>query len=234
MDDVRSRYGTRRKFGVAVPLAVIGLCLSCFPAKFAEGHNADAKGGTRGITIPNIAHGQAGIMAEYRDAVLALAGKQVSPDAKLRTLLNFTNLQFTYCLWGLVPGSLSNEESAFNSCSHAYLAATRELLLHLQIVADDHQAAERLAETINMKMLLSGTALQLCRNSLGNFSTAEIIYPVWADIRVNPILAVLVLSLMAAAMGMGLMRPVADASGHAALNRDNRDGIKRDEAGPPD
>ena len=47
-------------------------------------------------------------------------------------LEDYLSLQSFACLWGLVPGSVTDEASPFNECSHAYLAAARALLLHLR------------------------------------------------------------------------------------------------------
>ena len=48
-------------------------------------------------------------ISEYRSAILDLAARQINPDAVSKRLLNFANVQYTYCLWGLMPGSLSDE-----------------------------------------------------------------------------------------------------------------------------
>lgn len=66
-------------------------------------------------------------MANYQNEILRLADRQLQPDLKARTLQNFINLQFTYCLWGVVPCSIIFDDSPFNECSHASLAATKAL-----------------------------------------------------------------------------------------------------------
>ncbi len=67
------------------------------------------------------------VISGYRGAILDLAQRQTQTDPTFRRLYNHGNLQYTYCLWGLMPGSLMDEESPFNECSHAYLATTKAL-----------------------------------------------------------------------------------------------------------
>ena len=38
-------------------------------------------------------------------------------------LEDYLSLQSFACLWGMVPGSITDEDSPFNECAHAYLAA---------------------------------------------------------------------------------------------------------------
>jgi hypothetical protein len=53
-----------------------------------------------------------------RAAILDLAGRQFRTDRDFQRLSSFVSLQFFYCLWGAVPGSLEDEESPFNECAH--------------------------------------------------------------------------------------------------------------------
>jgi hypothetical protein len=149
-------------------------------SSFAYAHHQRTTQNTSGIPIPNITHGQARTLTDYRSAILELAGRQINADADAQRLMNFANVQYTYCLWGLVPGSLSDESNPFNECTHAYLAAARALLMHLQDVADDRAEVQELAAKINIAMMRDRSSLQLCRNSFDPFNTAEVIYPDWS------------------------------------------------------
>lgn len=74
----------------------------------AAAHNAAASTGAQmhGIEIPAIDHGEMALLAPYRAAIISLAERQTETDETLRRLLNYAKLQFTYCLWGLVPGAV--------------------------------------------------------------------------------------------------------------------------------
>ena len=74
--------------------------------------------------------------------------------------------------------------SPFNECTHAYLAATKALLMHLRDVADDRAVAQDLAAKINIAMMRDRSSLQLCRNSFDPFNTAQVIYPDWSTMHV--------------------------------------------------
>jgi len=174
-------------------IAVFIIGFSCLMADVAEAHHQRKHLDTSGMIIPNLAHGQLRIMARYRAAILALADKQVSPGFAARTLQNYVNLQYAYCLWGLVPGSITNEDSPFNECSHAYLAASRALLDELSKVPTLRQDADALAEKINIEMLSDSSALQICSNSLQPFNTAQIMMPEWHNVPFNPIRLLLIL-----------------------------------------
>ena len=134
------------------------------------------------IVIPNLSHGQMKVIADNRAAILALAAQQMPTDPILRRLEGFINLQYFDCLWGLIPGSVDDENSPFNECSHAYLAATRALLLHLQAMPGDRARVRELVAKIELEMLANDASLILCRYSDEPFNTAERIEPRWSDI----------------------------------------------------
>jgi hypothetical protein len=97
------------------------------------------------------------------------------------------NLQSFACLWGLVPGSISDEASPFNECAHAYLAGARALFLHLrQMPGGDRPAMQALGTRIELEMLEHGASLVMCRYSDQPFSTGEILPPHWRDIPFHP------------------------------------------------
>lgn len=162
------------------------------------------KGGENqsGILIPNLTHGQLHIVSQYRSDILALADRQSQPGLETRTLQNFVNLQFSYCLWGLVPDSISNEESPFNECSHAYLAATKALLDRLRLSGGARQTANVLAQKIEMAMLEDATASAICGNGIEPFSTAEVIMPEWRGVTFNPLGILLGAFIMLPAAGV--------------------------------
>jgi hypothetical protein len=154
----------------------------------AAAHSRSKIGGnTSGIPIANLSHGQLEVMSRYRAEILDLAGRQPRPDLETRTLTNYVNLQRVYCLWGLVPGSLAEEDNPFNECSHSYLAGSKALLDHLRQTPGVANAARALHEKINTEMLLNASALQMCRNGVAPFNTAEIIMPEWRGVPFNPI-----------------------------------------------
>ncbi|AMY67312.1 hypothetical protein [Frigidibacter mobilis] len=149
----------------------------------AAGAHVSQRGGgpVAGVPIPEITHGQMPIVAGHVREILGLAGRQFQPDPDFRRVLNYARIQRSYCLWGLVPGSISDEASPFNACSHAYLAASRDLLLRMVAEGRDSRAAD-LALRIDHEMMLSSTALDLCSYSASPYDTATTVRPVWSDV----------------------------------------------------
>jgi hypothetical protein len=156
-----------------------------------------------GISIPDLSHGQLAVIAANRAAILDLAARQTPTDRVMRRLETFINLQFSACAWGLVPGSLSDEDSPFNECTHAYLAATQALLLHLREMPGDRGPVRRLAAAIELEMLEKQASLVLCRYSGESFSTAEIVRPNWGEVIFHPARLLGFLSLALTAAGGG-------------------------------
>ena len=72
------------------------------------------------------------VIAANLPAIRDLAERQDPTDLTMRRLQDFVNLQEFACLWGMVPGSLTDEASPFNECAHSYLAGARALLMHLR------------------------------------------------------------------------------------------------------
>jgi hypothetical protein len=162
-----------------------------------------------GISIPNLTHGQLHVLAQYKSAVGALADRQSRPSLEVRTLHNYVNLQFAYCLWGLVPNSISNEDSPFNACSHAYLAASKALLDRLRQSEEAGTRAHALAQEIEFAMVQNATASEICANGIEPFNTAQIIMPEWRGISFNPLgllLGVFVFAAAAGTVAVGMMR----------------------------
>jgi hypothetical protein len=176
------RKGSRNILNFRVWITFAALLLTPVPAwahRQATAHEAPPGA----ISIPNIAHGQMAIIAAHKAAILDLAERQLPTDPTMRRLESFINLQFFTCMWGMIPGSLSDENSPFNECTHAYVAATQALLSHLQeMTGGDRTAVRALATTIGQEMLHDGASLVICRYSDEPFSTAEMISPHWSRI----------------------------------------------------
>jgi hypothetical protein len=168
-------------------------------------------GSTAGIPIPSLVHGQMTVMAENQSAILDLADQQPFQDETFLRLRNFIAIQSFRCLWGLVPGSVDDEASPFNECSHAYLSATRALLLYMPGMRGDQIRVRALIDQIELQMAINNAALVLCRYSDEPFNTADVISPRWNAIPQHrpsllAALGVSVLSLGAAGAGLRLMR----------------------------
>lgn len=140
----------------------------------------------KGLAIPNVTHGQMLVIAANRPAILKLAAGQDPTDPTLRRLQGYVSLQTFACLWGLVPGAVEDESSPFNECSHAYLAGTKALLMHLLAMPGDRAPVRALADTIELEMMRNNASLDLCRYSDEPFDTADIVGPHWSEIPSHP------------------------------------------------
>jgi hypothetical protein len=95
-------------------------------------------------------------------AIRALASSRVGFDMTTWRLEDYLNLQSFACLWGVVPGSIADEDSPFNECAHAYLAAGRALLLQLRATPGvDQGAVEALIRKVQAEMLAHDASLML-------------------------------------------------------------------------
>ena len=201
---MRDEAVMRRMVGFC-PWIAFGLCLASSSPAWAHHREAPRDAATDGIAIPDLLHGQMAAIAASRAAILDLAARQTPTDRVMRRLETFINLQFSACLWGLVPGSLQDEDSPFNECAHAHLAATRALLLHLQGMPGDRAPARALLAAVELDMLKSQAPLAMCRYSGQAFNTAEVIHPAWKDIPFHPTSLASFLGLALAAIGCGWM-----------------------------
>lgn len=136
-----------------------------------------ASGQAVGIEIASISHSDMQLVAPYYSSILALAGRQTATDERFRRIFNFTKIQNTFCLWGLVPGGVSDEESAFNPCSHAYLAGAMALLEEMKGNAASTNEAQGIFRSIETDRKNS-PLLVLCESSAEKFHTAEILKPI--------------------------------------------------------
>lgn len=147
----------------------------------AEAHSGSSAPPPPGIQIPSLTHGQMAVIARYRGEIIGLAQRQTVTDPTFRRLYNHGNLQYTYCLWGLMPGSLGDEESPFNECSHAYLAAAKALLTYMATMPAAERQAKALISDIDADMVRSGASWILCQYSGEAFSTGAVVEPRWRD-----------------------------------------------------
>lgn len=183
------------------------LCLAMLAPALAHGQLPPG-GSKAGLPIPSVSHGQMKVLSDYRGAIMELAAAQEPVDDELLRLRSFVSLQHFYCLWGLVPGSLRDESSPFNECTHAYLAGARALLLHLQVMSGDRSAVRALSRRIDLEMLDNKASLMTCRFSDEPFNTADVVIPTWRDVAVYgpALLCVAILAFAAAGCGWLLGR----------------------------
>jgi hypothetical protein len=170
-------------------LAALAAVLAVLVTSPGEAHRVAASGGPPpdGIAIPSLTHGQMAVIADNLSAIQALAGAQIGSDMTTWRLRDYLSLQSFACFWGLVPGSITDEASPFNECSHAYLAAARALLLHLRATPRaDREAIDALISKIEAEMLVNGASLTLCRFSDEPFNTNEIVFPRWSEAPTHP------------------------------------------------
>ncbi|TPI09287.1 hypothetical protein FJW06_26950 [Mesorhizobium sp. B4-1-3] len=172
--------------------------LSVMLAASAQAHSGSSAPPPPGIQIPSLTHGQMAVIARYRGDILDLARRQTVTDPTFWRLYNHGNLQFTYCLWGLMPGSLGDEDSPFNECSHAYLATAKALLAHMATMSSAERDAKALISDIDADMVRSGASWILCQYSGEPFSTGAVIEPRWRNVFLHlPSLAVLLATIAA-------------------------------------
>jgi hypothetical protein len=167
--------------GRLIPLVILAILFAGLAAP-ASAHYRTSAGAAGGVVIPSLTHGQMQVIGANRSAILALADRQFATDETFQRLRNFVAMEFFSCLWGMVPGSITDEASPFNECSHAYLAATAALLDHMQGMRFAADEAMRLKDKIALEMAASGTASILCQYSGEPFNTAEIITPHWEQL----------------------------------------------------
>lgn len=170
---------TRRAFRIRLwVFAGVAALASVTPAE-AHHRGVAHEGPAIGVVIPAISHGEMQIIAKYRTRILDLAVGQPVTDPTLRRLAGFVSMQYFACFRGLVPGSVSDESSPFNECSHAYLAGTRALLAHMVEMSGDQSAAKALQERINAELASDPAFGALCSNSQEVFDSGIIVTPDW-------------------------------------------------------
>jgi hypothetical protein len=106
-------------------------------------------------------------------------------------------------LWGMMPGSVGDEESPFNECSHAYLAAAKAVLMQMRAMKGEKAPVDDLASEIDATLVRNNLSLVLCQFSSESFNTADLIRPRLADILLHAKSLLAILSALAA-IGGGL------------------------------
>lgn len=137
---------------------------------------------TSGIPIPSLSHGEMAIISQYRSRILLIAGQVNKTDSTFRTLLNFGAIQYSYCLWGIAPGAITDELSPFNECAHAYLSGAKALLFHMRDMPDVSAQANALISDIDADVVRTGAALIGCQFSGESFNTADFVRPHWENL----------------------------------------------------
>ena len=167
------------------------------------------------------------VIAHNLPAIRALARARTQFDLTTWRLEDYLNLQSFACLWGIVPGSITDEDSPFNECAHAYLAAGRALLLQLaHAPGADHKSLDALIGKIEVEMLADGASLNLCRYSDEPFNTNEVIWPRWGMIPfIRPTAMMATAALVA--IGVAAVGRVAKAKCGPAARRGQRVGTTK-------
>jgi hypothetical protein len=185
--------------------------LSGWPASVAA-HGGGSSGSQAGIPIPSLTHGEMAVIAPFYGRIISLAERTSDTDETFRRLMNFAQIQHAYCLWGLMPDSVSDEESPFNECSHAYLAAAKAVLLRMRVMKVEKVPVDDLVSDIDATLVRNNLALILCKFSGESFNTADLIRPKLAEIalHVKSLAAILSTGLLALAglwLGARALRP---------------------------
>ncbi|AHG46723.1 membrane protein [Rhizobium leguminosarum bv. trifolii CB782] len=199
------------------PLAAFAVAAFCVLAGNAFAHGSGAGGSRAGLDIPEISHGEMAVISDYRSRIIELASRAVDTNEPFRRVLNYAEIQYSYCLWGRVPGSVTDEESPFNECTHAYLAAAKAVLFSMREMPREAVAAGELISAVDADMVRRGLALVTCQFSGQAFNTADVVKPRWSGI---PFHAASMASLTAfasllvfAVFGLcRLLRPTAQSS----------------------
>jgi hypothetical protein len=183
----------------ALAALIAALCmLAASPP--SDAHRISTRSGPppAGVSIPSLTHGQMVVIRDNLPAIRALASARLGFDITTWRLEDYLNLQSFACLWGIAPGSIMDEDSPFNECAHAYLAAGRALLLQLaHEPSADHKSIDALIGKIEVEMLADGASMNLCRYSDEPFNTNEIIWPHWGMAPFHPPTAMIAVAAFA-------------------------------------
>ena len=181
-------------------LAALIAVLCMLGAAPSDAHRISTRSGPppAGVSIPSLTHGQMAVIRDNLPAIRALASARLGFDLTTWRLEDYLNLQSFACLWGIAPGSVTDEDSPFNECAHAYLAAGRALLLQLAHEPEaDHKSIDALIGKIEVEMLADGASMNLCRYSDEPFNTNEIIWPHWGMAPFHPPTAMMAVAAFA-------------------------------------
>ncbi|ANM05747.1 hypothetical protein AMC78_CH03693 [Rhizobium phaseoli] len=169
-------------------LAALALTASLFPllASNTSAHERGTGGTHAGLDVPAVSHGEMAVISDYRSGIIELASRAVDTNEPFRRVLNYAEIQYSYCVWGRMPGSVTDEESPFNECAHAYLAATKAVLLSMREMPREATAAGEIISAIDADMARRGLALITCQFSGEAFNTADIVKPNWSKVPLHP------------------------------------------------
>lgn len=167
-------------------LAALILLFLASATASAFAHRTDGPRNLTGIPITAITHGEMAVIDRHVSDIFALSGSVRNADKDFLTLARYAQLQYADCLWGLVPTSISDEESPFNECSHAYLAAAKEVLLKMREMPDVSREANEITSRISYYAALEGAAFVGCIYSGEGFNTADRVRPQWHDVPFHP------------------------------------------------
>jgi hypothetical protein len=160
--------------------------LLLLPAAELSAHRRSAPGNATGIAIAGLSHGEMAVLAPYRGQILDLAKQVKATNPVFRTLLNYSAIEYSYCFWGLAPGTINDEASPFNECAHAYLSATKAVLLQMRDMPEVSERASVLVSDIDAEMVRKGAAFIGCQYSGETFNTAEFLGPHWENLPQHP------------------------------------------------
>lgn len=183
--------------------AVTTAAFFCVVAGSALAHSPSGGGNHAGLDIPEISHGEMAVISGYRSGIIDLASRAVDTNEPFRRVLNYAEIQYSYCLWGRMPGSVTDEESPFNECAHAYLAATKAVLLSMREMPQEAVAAGEIISAVDADMARRGLALVTCQFSGEAFNTAYVVKPHWGKVPLHPA-SMASLTGLAALFGLGL------------------------------
>ncbi len=136
-------------------------------------HDLPPPDNTSGYDISAIDHASMQAIAPFRSRIINLARSVSSPSPHLAALLLHNQQQAANCLWEILPGSLSDEESPLNSCAHADMAGVKAILDELLEIEGTRASASILRSDIDYQMVLSGTSFVKCAYSATPFNSAS-------------------------------------------------------------
>ncbi|PDT01285.1 hypothetical protein CO666_26660 [Rhizobium chutanense] len=194
----------RERTGLFLPTTFAVIACLFMIAGNCFAHSRSAGGNPTGLDIPEISHGEMAVISDYRRGIIDLASRAVDTNEPFRRILNYAEIQYSYCLWGRVPGSVTDEESPFNECAHAYLAATKAVLMAMREMPREAPAAGEIISAMDADMVRRGLALVTCQFSGEAFNTADIIKPRWSRIPLHPA-SMASLTGLAALLGLAIL-----------------------------
>ena len=172
------------------------VALTAIPGAALAHSGGAGDGPATGLPIPPIPHGEMALVDERLDEIVALARRQAATDGQMRRLYNHYGVQFAYCLWGLAPGGVTREDSPFNPCAHAYLAAAKQLLVVMSREPASARPARAILGRLEARRRETPAASELCSSSGESFNTASLVRPSLSDVVRDPAVAVIGLGAM--------------------------------------